>query len=196
MGKKAVWTIGILAAALCLLPCGKVRAEDSVRVSGTADVYIKQAEAFCSTGAASEVTFSETEAQMQGELDRPGAWAYYTLEVENKGRLDARLSKAELTDQTPSYITVTSGAGAKQVGDVLKPGETRQIGILVQWDETDTAPSADASGSYGLTLVFEEPGQTASPDTADPGNGGIIPLILTAGALPAGMLYKKGREKA
>lgn len=64
----------------------KVKAADAAYVSGTADVRIIQTEASYSSGAEAAVSFSPKEADMDGMLDRPGAWACYMIEVQNAGR--------------------------------------------------------------------------------------------------------------
>lgn len=184
-------TAGLLAALL-LLSGQQVKAADAARVSGTADVCIVQVDASYSGGADASASFFSKEANMNGTLDRPGAWAYYTIQVQNQGNADARLSKAELCDETPAYLTVTSGVKDEHIGDVLKPGETRKIGVLVQWNEDAAMASAEETGSYCLTLVFD--GASDSPDTSD--ENALFWLCagfsFTAGL--AGILYRKGRR--
>ena len=117
---RTAGTIALLAAAVFLFAGrqAKVKAADAAYVSGTADVRIIQTEASYSSGAEAAVSFSPKEADMDGMLDRPGAWACYMIEVQNQGETDAALSMAELRDETPAYIDVTSG-----VKDREKSGE-------------------------------------------------------------------------
>ena len=75
---------------------------------------------------------------------------------------------------------------------VLKPGEKRRLGILLQWNPDDAAVSAGECGTYSLTLVFD--GVSAIPDTSD--SSGLLWLTvgLAAAALAAGALYKRSRR--
>ena len=114
------------------------------------------------------------------------------IEVQNQGETDAALSMAELRDETPAYIDVTSGVKDEHIGDVLKPGEKRRIVILLQWNPDDAAVSAGECGTYSLTLVFD--GVSAIPDTS--ASSGLLWLTvgLAAAALAAGALYKRSRR--
>ena len=191
---RTAGTIALLAAAVFLFAGrqAKVKAADAAYVSGTADVRIIQTEASYSSGAEAAVSFSPKEADMDGMLDRPGAWACYMIEVQNQGETDAALSMAELRDETPAYIDVTSGVKDEHIGDVLKPGEKRRIVILLQWNPDDAAVSAGECGTYSLTLVFD--GVSAIPDTS--ASSGLLWLTvgLAAPALAAGALYKRSRR--
>ncbi len=191
---RTAGTIALLAAAVFLFAGrqAKVKAADAAYVSGTADVRIIQTEASYSSGAEAAVSFSPKEADMDGMLDRPGAWACYMIEVQNQGETDAALSMAELRDETPAYIDVTSGVKDEHIGDVLKPGEKRRIVILLQWNPDDAAVSAGECGTYSLTLVFD--GVSAIPDTS--ASSGLLWLTvgLAAATLAAGALYKRSRR--
>lgn len=191
---RTAGTIALLAATVFLFAGrqAKVKAADAAYVSGTADVRIIQTEASYSSGAEAAVSFSPKEADMDGTLDKPSAWACYMIEVQNQGETDAALSMAELRDETPAYIDVTSGVKDEHIGDVLKPGEKRRIGILLQWNPDDAAVSAEECGTYSLTLVFD--GVSAIPDTSD--SSGLLWLTvgLAAAALAAGALYRRSRR--
>lgn len=191
-GRITAKTTGLLLAALLLLSGQQVKAADTARVSGTADVCIVQVDTSYSGGADAFASFFSKEANMNGTLDRPGAWAYYTIQVQNQGNADARLSKAELCDETPAYLTVTSGVKDEHIGDVLKPGETRKIGVLVQWNADAATASAEETGSYCLTLVFD--GASDSPDTSDEN---VLFWLCVGFGFAAGLasiLYRKDRR--
>lgn len=190
---RTAGTIALLTAAVFLFAGqqAKVKAADAAYVSGTADVRIIQTEASYSSGAEAAVSFSSREADMDGTLDKPGAWICYMIEVQNQGGTDAALSMAALRDETPAYINVTCGVKDEHIGDVLRPGEKRRISILVQWNPDDATVSAEEHGTYGLTLAFD--GASPIPDTSDSSGLLGLPVGLAAAALAAGALYRRSR---
>lgn len=192
--KKKSQTAALLMAMIFMFAGqhAKAKAADAARISGSADVCIIQADASYSSGAAATATFTSKKVNMDGTLDRPGAWAYYTIDVQNQGDASAMLSKVELCDETPEYITVTSGIKDEHVGDILMPGEKRKVGILVQWNPADETALVQAKGGYCLTLAFD--GASDIPDTSD---GSGLPWLsrgLAGIALAAGILYRRSRK--
>jgi len=96
-------------------------------------------------------------------LNQPGDSVTYEVDMVNNGSISARISSVNLTGVAPANAahvtyTVTYVNGSPiNVNDVLAPGQTRRIRVVVSYNNiTDPAqlPNADIPLSLGATIVF------------------------------------------
>lgn len=159
----------LLALAACL---PTVRAASGMEVSGSADVVITALSTSHSTGAAAGAARDgNCKAILEATLPAPGAWASFTLTVQNRGTRAATLSRVLQQDDTPDKILVSFGISDTDTGETLAPGETCSITIVAQVDPAVRAAVLDENGSFALTLVYNAAGENAgtggSPQTGD-----------------------------
>lgn len=162
---------GLLAAILLASGTPSALGAPSAQVSGDADVAITHISAsHSSSGAeASAETIDDSSAALQATLSIPGAWACFSLTVENRGTSGAVLSQVVQRDETADPLLVSFGISDHDAGELLAPGEQCTVSIVVELDPELTAETISSDGDFNLSLVYDAAETTAPPDS---GGGG------------------------
>lgn len=162
---------GLLAAVLLASGTPSALGAPSAQVSGDADVAITHISAsHSSSGAeASAETIDDSSAALQATLSIPGAWACFSLTVENRGTSGAVLSQVVQRDETADPLLVSFGISDHDAGELLAPGEQCTVSIVVELDPELTAETISSDGDFNLSLVYDAAETTVPPDS---GGGG------------------------
>ncbi len=162
---------GLLAAVLLASGTPSALGAPSAQVSGDADVVITHISAsHSSSGAeASAETIDDSSAALQATLSIPGAWACFSLTVENRGTSGAVLSQVVQRDETADPLLVSFGISDHDAGELLAPGEQCTVSIVVELDPELTAETISSDGDFNLSLVYDAAETTVPPDS---GGGG------------------------
>lgn len=163
---------GLLAAVLLASGTPSALGAPSAQVSGDADVVITHISAsHSSSGAeASAETIDDSSAALQATLSIPGAWACFSLTVENRGTSGAVLSQVVQQDETADPLLVSFGISDHDAGELLAPGEQCTVSIVVELDPELTAETISSDGDFNLSLVYDAAETTAPPDSDDGGS--------------------------
>lgn len=163
---------GLLAAVLLASGTPSALGAPSAQVSGDADVVITHISAsHSSSGAeASAETIDDSSAALQATLSIPGAWACFSLTVENRGTSGAVLSQVVQQDETADPLLVSFGISDHDAGELLAPGEQCTVSIVVELDPELTAETISSDGDFNLSLVYDAAETTDPPDSGDGGS--------------------------
>ena len=119
-----------------------------------------------SSGAeASAETIDDSSAALQATLSIPGAWACFSLTVENRGTSGAVLSQVVQQDETADPLLVSFGISDHDAGELLAPGEQCTVSIVVELDPELTAETISSDGDFNLSLVYDAAETTDPPDS-------------------------------
>ena len=152
--------IGALVFVIAMMAVGYAAFATTLNINGTAtiagewDVEITGIKpAF--TGTASDktpATFTATTATFDASLMAPGDTATYTITVQNKGSIDAKLDTITLTPQADgSDAIVYTVKSQPSANDVLKAGASTTVVIEAKYDETVTSvPSVKTKTFTGV----------------------------------------------
>ncbi len=83
-------------------------------------------------------------------LKRPGDYALYTVTIENRGSVDARIEKINTYYKENKYITFTLSGITK--GDVIKGKETKQLQVKVEFNSDVTSIEENISVSLDISI--------------------------------------------
>ena len=83
-------------------------------------------------------------------LKRPGDYALYTVTIENRGDIDARIEKINTYYKENKYITFTLSGLSK--GDVIKGKETKQLQIKVEFNSDVTSIEENISVDLDISI--------------------------------------------
>lgn len=154
--------IGGLVAIVLIMAVGYAAFATQLNINGTAsvastwDVHIKNITPGTPVGTAvnkaATVGESKLTAAFETELVAPGDSLTYTVEVENGGTLDAKLSDLTLTPTASSAITYTSDGIAKD--DVIAAGATKSFTVTVTYNASSTGSMTDADRTSTLNMVL------------------------------------------
>ena len=160
---------GLLAAVLLASGTPSALGAPSAQVSGDADVAITHISAsHSSSGAeASAETIDDSSAALQATLSIPGAWACFSLTVENRGTSGAVLSQVVQQDETADPLLVSFGISDHDAGELLAPGEqVTQLPLLDGAEKDLTAGSC--SGTLKVSFYHPQTGAKAMLDAEIP----------------------------
>lgn len=163
---------GLLTAAL-LVCCFPLLRAQAAPAPGEPDVVITEINATHSTGGAqASAQIDESGAAvLQASLPIPGAWAYYTITIENRGSRPATLSQTLQNAQLPQQLNLSFGLSGLEEGQELEPGDQCTATILVQVDQEELSPTLSASGDFALTLAYDAADAQAGDSAQQQGNG-------------------------
>ena len=171
---------GLLTAAL--LVCGfPLLQAQAAPASGGPDVVITAINATHSTGGAeaSARMDGNSAVVLQASLPSSGAWAYYTVTLENQGGQPAALAQTLENAQLPQQLDLSFDLSGLEGDQTLQPGEQCTASILVQADQQDLSPTTSAGQDFALTLVYDAtPSQKG--DTSQSGSASGISAPQTA----------------
>lgn len=178
---------GLLTAAL-LVCCFPLLRAQAVPAPGEPDVVITEINATHSTGGAqaSAQIDENGAAVLQASLPIPGAWAYYTITIENRGSRPATLSQTLQNAQLPQQLDLSFGLSGLEEGQDLQPGDQCTATILVQVDQEELSPTLSASGDFALTLAYDAAAQGGNGGDSSQPDGGTTdaPQNGTASGAP------------
>ena len=83
-------------------------------------------------------------------LKRPGDYALYTVTIENRGSVDARIEKINTYYKENKYITFTLSGLSK--GDVIKGKETKELQIKVEFNSDVTSIEENISVDLDISI--------------------------------------------
>lgn len=168
--------VGVLCAVILFMAIGfasisaNLKIEGSATIGETWDVQITNIVRKTDVGTTGAVDADQTPVVNAGttaifnvSLTQPGDYAVYTVTVENKGTIDAKLEKVVETIQAVENggsaainYTLTPSATSLQ-GTTLAAGKTTTFDVKVEYLSTavgNQKPTADASRTYTLTLDY------------------------------------------
>ena len=83
-------------------------------------------------------------------LKRPGDYALYTVTIENRGSVDARIEKINTYYKENKYITFTLSGITK--GDVIKGKETKELQVKVEFNSDVTSIEENISVDLDVSI--------------------------------------------
>ena len=83
-------------------------------------------------------------------LKRPGDYALYTVTIENRGSVDARIEKINTYYKENKYITFTLSGLSK--GDVIKGKETKELQVKVEFNSDVTSIEENISVDLDISI--------------------------------------------
>ena len=114
-------------------------------------------------------TYDTLSAAFSAALISPSDSVTYTITVENKGNIDAKLSTIEKTPSTNSAIIIKENGIYE--GEALAASETKQFTVTVSYSDAVTSQPSNVNASFTLNLTYEQEdgsGRTFDdPDNAD-----------------------------
>ncbi len=155
--------IGGLFSLILIMAIGYSAFATQLNINGTAsitsswDVHIKSITPGTPVGTAANksatVGDSKLSASFEVDLLAPKDSITYTVEVENSGSLDAKLSNLIFTPGTSSAITYSYADIAKD--DVIVSGGIKKFTITVSYNDISTPPTGDdRSSQLSMVLSF------------------------------------------
>ena len=146
MRDKKNLIIAALLFALVAMSIGYAAFSDNLNINGSASVsgnWDVEITGITSsfTGTAIDKTppsFTATTATFNALLNIPGETATYTITVQNKGTIDAKLSSITLTPQEGSDAIIYTVISKPNEEEVLHEGETANVVIEARYDENVT----------------------------------------------------------
>lgn len=147
-----VMAVGYAAFAQTLTINGnaKISGEWDVEITGITSSKVGTADAGTPTFTAATATFDAS-------LAKPGDSVTYTVTVENKGNIDAKLSDITLSPQaTPdgSDAILYTIESQPSKGDVLAAGDTTTVEIKATYDPTSTSIPSVKTRTFTGTLEY------------------------------------------
>ncbi len=155
--------IGGLFSLILVMAIGYSAFATQLNINGTSnitsswDVHIKSITPGTPVGNAvnksATVGDSKLSATFAAELLVPNDSITYTIEVENSGSLDAKLSSLTFTPGASAAITYSYNNIAKD--DVIAAGGTKEFTVTVAYNNVNTQPAeADRTSALLMVLSF------------------------------------------
>ena len=179
--KKRNLIIGSLLAVLVVMTVGYAAFSTQLKITGNAsitsnwDVQITGISNGTPTGSAENAinpTYDILTANMEVNLYSPGDSMTYEITIQNKGTIDATLSKITKTDtNNPAILFETSGV---EEGDNLLAGETTKMTVKITYNPATTGQPDNLTSELNVTLTYEQKssGGVTPPEPTGPTIGG------------------------
>lgn len=148
----------ILVMAICYSAFAtQLNINGTSNITSSWDVHIKSITPGTPVGNAvnksATVGDSKLSATFAAELLAPNDSITYTIEVENSGSLDAKLSSLTFTPGASAAITYSYDNIAKD--DVIAAGGTKEFTVTVAYNNINTQPTeADKTSALSMVLSF------------------------------------------
>ncbi len=145
-------------------------------------------------------TYDILTANMEVNLYSPGDSMTYEITIQNKGTIDATLSKITKTDtNNPAILFETSGV---EEGDDLLAGETTKMTVKITYNPDITGQPDNLTSELNVTLTYEQKssGGVTPPEPTGPTIGGQEVEIVESGdglyedSYEAGRLIYRGQN--
>ncbi len=201
-----------LCAVLVLMGIGYAAFSSQLNITGTSnitstwDVRITNIESELNGATdVSEPTYDNTNgmyASFHTGLSKPGDYALYTVTIENRWDIDARIEKINSYYQENEYVTFTLSGLSK--GDVIEGHQSKELQVRVEFNNNVTSIDGDIdinfdvsidvaqdsdnplpTDDYYLTYDYETNGGTSGDD-----NNGFVNGETTL----TGKAYREGYE--
>ena len=164
--RKRSLVIGGLLAILVCMTIGYAAFSTQLQISGTSsitsswDVQITNITQGTPTGTGENAvapSYTATTATMEANLYSPGDAMTYEITIQNKGTIDAVLSKiTKSNSNNPAILFETSGVNE---GDTLLAGETAKMTVKISYNSSVTSQPENLSAEMAVTLEY-----TQAPD--------------------------------
>ncbi len=104
------------------------------------------------------INFENNNLNLDVTLENPGDFYEFTLDINNKGTLDTKISNIDLKADNEKeilkyHLTYANGTNI-EVGDILKSGETKTIKVHIEYPETNTKIYEALSLKLNLLIDF------------------------------------------
>ena len=162
-----------LCAVLVLMGIGYAAFSSQLNITGTSnitsnwDVRITNIESELSGATdVSEPTYDNTNgmyASFHTGLSKPGDYALYTITIENRGDIDARIEKINSYYEQNEYVTFTLSGLSK--GDIIKGNEAKELQVRVEFNSDVT--SIEENISVDLDVSIDVAQDSDNPLPAD-----------------------------
>ena len=188
--KKRNLIIGSLLAILVIMTVGYAAFSTQLKITGNAsitsnwDVQITGISNGTPTGSAENAinpSYDVLTANMEVNLYSPGDSMTYEITIENKGTIDATLSKITKTDtNNPAILFETSGVNE---GDNLNAGDKTTMTVKITYNPNITTQPENLTSELNVTLTYEQKGNSSvtPPTPINPTIGGQEVEIVTTG---------------
>ena len=188
--KKRNLIIGSLLAVLVVMTVGYAAFSTQLKITGNAsitsnwDVQITGISNGTPTGSAENAinpTYDILTANMEVNLYSPGDSMTYEITIQNKGTIDATLSKITKTDtNNPAILFETSGVNE---GDNLNAGDKTTMTVKITYNPDITTQPENPTSELNVTLTYEQKGNSS---VTPPEPSGMTPedlkeLVVTHG---------------
>ena len=153
--------LGVLGAIILIMGIGYAAFSSQLNITGTSNITsnwdiritnIKTTELEGATNAV-EPSYDNTNglyASFHTSLKSPGDYALYTVTIENRGNIDARIEKINTYYEENEYISFTLTGLNK--GDVIKGGETKELEVKVLFNDEITSIDGDISIDLDVSI--------------------------------------------
>ena len=170
--RKRSLVIGGLLAILVCMTIGYAAFSTQLQISGTSsitsswDVQITNITQGTPTGTGENAvapSYTATTATMEANLYSPGDAMTYEITIQNKGTIDAVLSKITKSDSNnPAILFETSGVNE---GDTLLAGETAKMTVKISYNSSVTSQPENLSAEMAVTLEYTQAPEGYLPPT-------------------------------
>jgi len=163
--------IGLLCGVLLLMTVGYTLFGNVLKIKGTSnvtsnwDIRITNVSSKNILGNASNVkdpTWDNLTATFITNLEAPGDSIEYDVTVENKGNLNAKLEKINMTEtKNPAIKFTTSGLTE---GETLNAGSSAVLTVKIEYDKNVTEQPTDTKSELKVTLDYvQADGKNVNP---------------------------------
>ena len=152
--------IASLCAVVILMGVGYAAFSSQLNITGTSnitsnwDVRITNIESELNGATDLEApTYDNTNgmyASFHTGLSKPGDYALYTITIENRGDIDARIEQINTYYQENEYVTFTLSGLSK--GGVIGGSETRELQVRVEFNNDVTSIDGDIDISLDVSI--------------------------------------------
>ena len=183
--------IGGLLAIVVIMAIGYAAFASSLKISGTSNIStswnisitdITTSNKVGSASVSGTPSYDGLTASFNTNLVLPGDSITYDIKVENKGNLNAKLSKITL-DKTDNPAIEFETSGIKE-GDVLKQGAYTTLSIKVTYSNSVTSQPTNLDASLTVTLDFVQSDGSSGSTGGDTSNAAAEMLkakVVTSG---------------
>ena len=183
--------IGGLLAVVVLMAVGYAAFASSLKISGTSNIStswnisitdITTSNKVGSASVSGTPEHSGLTASFNTNLVLPGDSITYNIKLENKGNLNAKLSKITL-DKTDNPAIEFETSGIKE-GDVLKQGTSSTLSVKVTYSNSVTSQPTNLDASLTVTLDFVQSDGSSGSTGGDTSNAAAEMLkakVVTSG---------------
>jgi len=186
--RKRNIVIGALCGVLLLMTVGYAAFSSILNIKGTTnissnwDIRITNVESKNVVGSASnaeEPTWDDLTATFKTNLEVPGDSIEYDVTVENKGTLNAKLDKINMTSSNNPAIKFTT-TGLKE-GDKLNAGSKAILTVKVEYLTGVEVDNKNLSANLTVTLDYVQSNVGDNGVSFIPGSDILIENVVTEG---------------
>lgn len=159
--KKRVIVIVSLCVLLLIMSAGYAAFSSVLNIKGTSsitsnwDIKITNVKIKNTNGSAENTKdpiWDNLTATVEADLYDPGDYVEYEITIENKGNLNAKLSKISMSDVNDSPIKFTTSGVTE--GDNLNTNSSATLTVKIEYDSSAGKVSEDVSSELTITLEY------------------------------------------